>query len=71
MTMSKGTFKVRCDEPGCDEEVDLETEDFNEAIRVKHDMCEGWGTFHAGNRRYEDYCPLHLPYENRAIRKNR
>jgi hypothetical protein len=58
MSLTKGNFKVVCDEPGCDEEVDLETDNFQEAVSVKFEMTPGWGHY-GGGRGFRDYCPAH------------
>jgi hypothetical protein len=62
MTLKRGDFKMICDEPGCDEEVDLETDDFDTACSLKMDE-EGWTHFAHGGRGFKDYCPTHNPME--------
>lgn len=63
MTIQRGNFKMVCDFPNCTEEVDLETEDFREAISSKHDH-EGWKHY-SGRTGFSDYCPDHDHMSNR------
>ena len=60
MAMRKGNFFLFCDDPGCDESVDLETGDFQEAIDNRGDLTDGW-TKYGGYGNIKDYCPDHDP----------
>lgn len=66
MTLRKGNFALHCDYPGCYEEVDLETLDFEEAIKNRKDLAEDWqrttkSGFNAG---FMDFCPDHANLRN-------
>lgn len=60
MALKRGPFRMVCDAKGCDEFVDLETEDFEEAKEIKKDVEDdnGWTSWGIHNG-YKNTCPLH------------
>lgn len=60
MSLRRGTFRVLCDHPGCTEEVDLETNDFEEAKEAKdeHPDMDGWINVRKVTG-WQDYCEAH------------
>jgi len=60
MSIGKGNFHLRCDHSECDVSIDLETEDFNEALEMSKEerRDRGWTTVQRNNK-YADICGLH------------
>ena len=60
MSIGKGDFFLKCDHADCDTKIDLETDDFNEAIEIakgeRHER--GWTTVQRSNK-FADICNLH------------
>lgn len=60
MSIKRGNFVLRCDHPGCDNVINLETDDFEEAKELSQDEIDdgGWTKVYR-NGRYADICPQH------------
>lgn len=60
MALKRKGFVLSCDTQGCDTEIDLETDDFEEAKDQAREEREtgGWTTVQRGGS-YADICPNH------------
>lgn len=56
-------FAVTCDGPGCTEDIEIETEDFEEAVKEIHEA--GWESFKDEDGDWQNRCPACVEGSNR------